>query len=135
MHSLLLTKENLQTRIKPLSNYSVRHNRRQNTHTAGGAGLEPAARAQFALSHRTLIIFSTLCHFIPSNVIFITFLWCSSAKYPSFPTTQIPRHLISNGTIRNGVGTWECAQWPGRYVFSGNFWICALSIVLVSTVK
>jgi hypothetical protein len=44
MHSLLLTKENLQTRIKPLSNASVRHIRRQNTHTAGGAGLEPAAR-------------------------------------------------------------------------------------------
>jgi hypothetical protein len=44
MHSLLLTKENLQTRIKHLSNDSVRHIRRQNTHTAGGAGLEPAAR-------------------------------------------------------------------------------------------
>jgi hypothetical protein len=48
MHSLLLTKEslqeNLQTRIKPLSNDFIRHIRRQNTHTAGGAGLEPAAR-------------------------------------------------------------------------------------------
>jgi hypothetical protein len=44
MHSLLLTKENLQTRIKPQSNDSVRHIRRQNTPTAGGAGLEPAAR-------------------------------------------------------------------------------------------
>jgi hypothetical protein len=44
MHSLLLTKGNLQTRIKPLSNDSVRHIRRQNTHTVGGAGLEPAAR-------------------------------------------------------------------------------------------
>jgi hypothetical protein len=44
MHSLLLTKENLQTRINPLSNDSVRHIRRQNTHTAGGAGLEPPAR-------------------------------------------------------------------------------------------
>jgi hypothetical protein len=32
------------TGIKPLSNESVRHIRRQNTHTAGGAGLEPAAR-------------------------------------------------------------------------------------------
>jgi hypothetical protein len=44
MHSLLLTKENLQTRIKPVSNDSVRHIRCQNTHTAGGAGLDPAAR-------------------------------------------------------------------------------------------
>jgi hypothetical protein len=44
MRSLLLTKENLQTRIKPLSNDSVRHIRRQNTYTAGGAGLEPVAR-------------------------------------------------------------------------------------------
>jgi hypothetical protein len=35
---------NLQTRIKPLSNDSVRHTRRQNTHTAGGARLEPATR-------------------------------------------------------------------------------------------
>jgi hypothetical protein len=35
---------NLQTRIKPLSNDSVRHIRRQNTHTAGGAGLEPVVR-------------------------------------------------------------------------------------------
>jgi hypothetical protein len=43
MHSLLLTRENPQTRIKPLSNDSIRHIRRQNTHTAGGAGLEPAA--------------------------------------------------------------------------------------------
>jgi hypothetical protein len=46
MHSLLLTKENLQTRIRPLPNDFVRHIRRQNTHTAGGAGLEPAARKQ-----------------------------------------------------------------------------------------
>jgi hypothetical protein len=38
-----LEKETLQTRIKPLSNDSVRHIRRQNTHAAGGAGLEPAA--------------------------------------------------------------------------------------------
>jgi hypothetical protein len=43
-NSLLLTKENLQTRIKPLSNDPVRRIRRQNTHTVGGAGLEPAAR-------------------------------------------------------------------------------------------
>jgi hypothetical protein len=32
------------TRIKPLSNDSVRHIRRQNTHTAGGSELEPTAR-------------------------------------------------------------------------------------------
>jgi hypothetical protein len=44
MHFLLLIKENLQTRIKPLSNDSVRHIRRQNTHAAEGAVLEPAAR-------------------------------------------------------------------------------------------
>jgi hypothetical protein len=44
MHSLLLTKENLQTRIKPLSNDSVRNISRQNTHAAGGAGLKPIAR-------------------------------------------------------------------------------------------
>jgi hypothetical protein len=44
MHSLLLAEENLQIRIKPLSNDSVRRIRRQNTHTAGGAGLEPSAR-------------------------------------------------------------------------------------------
>jgi hypothetical protein len=43
MHSPLLTKENLQTRIKPLYNDSVCRIRRQNTHTAGGVGLEPAA--------------------------------------------------------------------------------------------
>jgi hypothetical protein len=29
---------------QPLPNDTVRHTRRQNTHTAGGAGLEPAAR-------------------------------------------------------------------------------------------
>jgi hypothetical protein len=39
-----LPKENLQTRIKPLYNDSVCHIRRQNTHTAGEAELEPAAR-------------------------------------------------------------------------------------------
>jgi hypothetical protein len=33
--TLLLTKDNLLSRIKPLSNDSVRHVRRQNTHTAG----------------------------------------------------------------------------------------------------
>jgi hypothetical protein len=55
MHSLLLTKENLQTRIKPLSNDSVRHIRRQNTHTAGEAGLEPAARKHVV--PKILIIF------------------------------------------------------------------------------
>jgi hypothetical protein len=55
MHSLLLTKENLQTRIKSLSNDSVRHIRRQNTHTAGGAGLEPAARKHVV--PKILIIF------------------------------------------------------------------------------
>jgi hypothetical protein len=44
MHSLLVTKETLKTRIKPLSDDSVRHIRRQNTHTAGGAELEPGAR-------------------------------------------------------------------------------------------
>jgi hypothetical protein len=47
MHSILLTKENLQTRMKPLSNDSLRHIKRQNTDTAGGAGgvgLEPATR-------------------------------------------------------------------------------------------
>jgi hypothetical protein len=41
MCSLVLIKENLQTRIKPLPNDSVRHIRRQNAHTAGGAGLGP----------------------------------------------------------------------------------------------
>jgi hypothetical protein len=34
----------LPNRIKLLSNDTVRHIRCQNTHTAGGAGLEPAAR-------------------------------------------------------------------------------------------
>jgi hypothetical protein len=61
MHSLLLTKEKLQTRIKPLSNDSVRHIRRQNTHTTGGAGLKPAARKHvvptLVSSMKILIIF------------------------------------------------------------------------------
>jgi hypothetical protein len=54
MHSLLLTKENLQARIKPLSNDSVRHMRRQNTHTAGGAGLELVARKHVAPTYLPL---------------------------------------------------------------------------------
>jgi hypothetical protein len=54
MHSLLLTKENLQTKIKPVSNDTVRHIRRQNTQTAGGAGLEPAARKHVAQTYLPL---------------------------------------------------------------------------------
>jgi hypothetical protein len=43
----------LQTRIKPLSYDSVRHIRRQNTHTTGGAGLEPAARKHVVATYLT----------------------------------------------------------------------------------
>jgi hypothetical protein len=61
MHSILLTKENLQTRIKPQSNDSVRQIRRQNTHTVGGAGLEPAARKHVVPAYLPLDHLSPSC--------------------------------------------------------------------------
>jgi hypothetical protein len=74
--TLRLLSFHLQTRIKPLSDDFVPHIRRQNTHTAGGAGLEPAARK----------------HVVPTLVslmkILIIFLIIKARAYPQARTPR-----------------------------------------------